>query len=232
MLSFARRVERALRVYGPRGAVKRGWGALRAGRGHEPKHDGFDEEMGVSTAGIVRLESLTAPSETRRLAHRYQPSDPDTLRRTIAALPIRYEEFVFVDIGSGKGRALLVASEFPFERIVGVEFAEELHEAALANIAAYSNPAQRCRAIEALRTDATGYELPEQPLVLYFYNPFLAPVMERVMANAAASLAARPRPAFVVLSKDTPHGAAVIEAGFSRRDDLADATEDEIYAAV
>jgi len=193
--------------------------------------DGFDDEMGVATAGIVRLESLSVPAEGRLLGHRYQPSDPSTLRRTLAALPIRYEEFVFVDIGSGKGRALLVAAEFPFERIVGVELAEELHKIALANISTYSNPAQRCLAIETLCADATEYELPNLPLVVYFYNPFLEPVMQRVMANVVASVAARPRPAFVVLSKDTPLGATVEDAGFVRRDDLAAVTEDEIYAA-
>jgi SAM-dependent methyltransferase len=162
MLSFVRRVERALRVYGPKDAVRRGWSALRSlpAERRGSNHDDFDDEMGVSTAGIVRLESLSVPAESRRLGHRYQPSDPATLRRTISALPIRYEEFAFVDIGSGKGRALLVASEFPFERIVGVELSQELNEVALENIAAYANPAQRCRAIEAHCADATGYELP------------------------------------------------------------------------
>jgi hypothetical protein len=233
MLSFARRVERAFRVYGATGAVRRGWSALRAlpAERRTGDLDRFDDEMGVATAGIVRLESLSVRSESSRLGHRYQPSDPATLRRTIAALPIRYEEFAFVDIGSGKGRALLVASEFPFERIVGVELAEELHEIALRNIATYSNPAQRCRSIEALCADATEYELPDLPLVLYFYNPFLESIMRRVLANAVASIAARPRAAYVVLTKDTPLGESVVEAGFVRRDDLAAATEDEIYAA-
>lgn len=232
MLSFARRAERALRLYGPVGAARRGWSALRSlpAERRQAKRDRFDEEMGVSTAGIVRLESLSVPSETGQLGVRYQPSDPETLRRTIAELPIRYEEFAFVDFGSGKGRALLVASEFPFERIVGVEFAEELHEIAQRNIAAYANPAQRCSAIEAVCADATKYDLPGQPLVLYFYNPFLEPVMQRVMANVAASLDAEPRPAFVVLSQNTPLAATVEAAGFERRDDLAATTGDQIFA--
>ncbi len=227
----ARRVERAVRVYGVRGATQRGWRALRSlpAERRSAEADAFDAEMDVSTAGIVRLETLSVPPEGRRLGHRYQPSDPDMLRRTIAALPISYEEFAFVDIGAGKGRALLVASEFPFERIVGVEFSPELHEIAVRNLQTYSNPAQRCRAIEVVCADATDYELPELPIVLYFYNPFLAPVMDRVMANVGASLAARPRDVFVVLSKDTPLRATVLEAGFVRRDDLAD-TEDEIYS--
>ncbi len=227
---FAWRVERAVRAYGVTGAAQRGWGALRSVRAERRNgdRDPFDDEMGVTTAGVVRLESLSVPAEGRRNGHRYQPSDPAVLRRTIEALSIRYEEFAFVDIGSGKGRALLVAAEYPFERIVGVEFAEELHEVAQRNLAAYSNPAQRCTAIEAVYADATAYELPAQPLVLYFYNPFLEPVMQRVMANIAASLEAEPRPAFVVLSRDTPLGSAVEAAGFVRRHDLA--ADDQIFA--
>jgi hypothetical protein len=47
------------------------------------------------------------------------------LRETLAALPIAYDKFAFVDCGSGKGRTLLIASEFPFKFIIGVEFAAE-----------------------------------------------------------------------------------------------------------
>jgi hypothetical protein len=233
-LPFARRVERALRVYGPAGTARRGWRALRSlpVERRLAERDRFDEETGVVTAGVVRLESLSVPAENRRLGHRYQPSDPETLRRTIAALPIRHEEFAFVDVGSGKGRALLVASEFPFERILGVELSEELNEIALRNIEAYSSPAQRCRTIEAVCADAAEYELPGLPLVLYFYNPFLEPVMRRVMANVGSSLAARPRPAYVVLTQDTPLGAIVVEAGFVRCADLAATTTDAIYVSV
>ena len=78
--------------------------------------------------------------------------------------------------------------------------------------------------------DATEYELPGSPLVLYFYNPFLEPVMQRVLANIAASLEAEPRPAYVVLSKDTPLGETVVESGFVRLSDLEPATDDQIFA--
>ena len=67
----------------------------------------------------------------------YQPTEPELFREMMGALPIELERFTFVDIGSGKGRTLLMASEFPFKRIVGVELMEELHRAAEENLRAY-----------------------------------------------------------------------------------------------
>jgi SAM-dependent methyltransferase len=73
----------------------------------------------------------------------YAGVPPSTLGPALAALPIKHEEFTFVDIGCGKGRALFIAAEFPFRRIVGAELAVELAQIARANVAL--NPAWRER---------------------------------------------------------------------------------------
>ena len=67
----------------------------------------------------------------------YQPTDAGLFQEMMAILPIDFREFTFVDLGSGKGRTLLMASEYPFRRIVGVEILPELHRAAEENIANY-----------------------------------------------------------------------------------------------
>jgi hypothetical protein len=41
-----------------------------------------------------------------------------------------FRDLVFIDLGSGKGRTLLMASDYPFRRIVGVELLPALHLAA------------------------------------------------------------------------------------------------------
>jgi tRNA G46 methylase TrmB len=74
----------------------------------------------------------------------YQPTDPALFQEIMASLPIEFEQFTFVDLGSGKGRTLLMASEYPFKRIVGVELIAELHRAAEENIRDYRSPTQRC----------------------------------------------------------------------------------------
>jgi SAM-dependent methyltransferase len=174
----------------------------------------FDERFGVDTAGVVRLESLTVHGPHRDLAHKYQATEPEVFRRMVTSLPIRCEDFVFVDIGSGKGRVLLMASDLPFKRIVGVEFSEALHKIARRNIESYSSPSQRCAAVETICMDAAEYDPPDDPLVLYFYNPFLEPVMYAVMTRVAASLRRTPRPAYVLVTGAPVLGRVIAGAGF------------------
>ncbi len=59
---------------------------------------------------------------------------PNIFTTRISSLLIDYRQFVFVDFGFGKGTALLLATEFPFKRIIGVEFSPELHRIAEENI--------------------------------------------------------------------------------------------------
>jgi SAM-dependent methyltransferase len=128
----------------------------------------------------------------------YQPTDPALFREMMAELPIAYDRFTFVDLGSGKGRTLLMASEYPFKKIVGVELIAELHRAAEENIRAYHSATQRCTEIEAICADACGFPLPAGPLVLYLFNPLPEPGMRRAIADLEKSLAANPRPVYVL----------------------------------
>src|ERR1700727_1709448 len=55
----------------------------------------------------------------------YQPTESVLFHEMIAALGAQacfdFRDFTFVDLGSGKGRTLFMASVSPFRRIVGVE---------------------------------------------------------------------------------------------------------------
>lgn len=142
----------------------------------------------------------------------YQPTDAALFREMMAALSIDFSQFTFVDLGSGKGRTLLMASEYPFRRIVGVEILPELQRVAEENLAAYKNEMQRCFALEAICGDAVDFPFPAEPLVLYFFNPLPEAGLKRVMARLESSLKANPRTVYVlyhnptlqqVLSEDT-----------------------------
>jgi len=116
----------------------------------------------------------------------------------LADLGLRYEDYTSLDLGSGKGRALLLASAFPFRKMIGVEYNQALHQVAEQNLLRYPLNVRRCRQIEAHWGDAAEFELPEGPLVLFLYNPFGAPVMERVIDNVTASFHRRPRRIIVI----------------------------------
>src|SRR5271163_4333301 len=142
----------------------------------------------------------------------YQPTDPDLFREMMDSLPFfseqfdsqqfsqqfEFETFTFVDVGSGKGRTLLMASEYPFRKIVGVELIAELHGAAEENIRAYHSATQRCVQIESVLADAREFEFPNEPLVLFLFNPLPESGLFSVLRRLEKSLGEAPRPVWIV----------------------------------
>src|SRR6185369_13533800 len=105
-----------------------------------------------------------------------------------------FSDFIFVDLGSGKGRALLLASEYPLREIVGVEVQPELHRIAQDNVARFNSSARKCNRITSLCMDAREFVFPDDPLVVYLFNPFPDYVLEIVLRNLRESLEKYPRP--------------------------------------
>lgn len=156
----------------------------------------FDCDHGVDTTWArlsvgVRLREIFNERQ-------YQPTVPDEFREIMERLDVDLSEYTFVDLGSGKGRALLLASEYPFRRIIGVEVQLDLHEIAERNIACFASPAQVCSDLESCVMDAREFEFPGDPLVVYLFNPFPEYVLTTVAENLRRSLARHPRPAVVI----------------------------------
>jgi SAM-dependent methyltransferase len=126
-------------------------------------------------------------------------------------VPAALQDFTFIDFGSGKGRVLLMASEYPFKRIIGVEFIPELHRAAEENIARYASQRQQCRQIETLCMDARDFQFPDDPLVVYLFNPFSESTFARVLENLRQSIEQAPRPVYVAY-RFTEHETVLAEA--------------------
>lgn len=211
-----KRGRRAVWAYGYRGSAGMAIRTLRQ-LPERLRPDRFDSEHGTDTGQIVRLEALGSVSDAQaRLGHRYQASTPDRAISALERLPIRPDEFTLVDIGSGKGRVVLIAAKLPFRRIIGVESASELHEIAVSNVRRVRPDDPR---LELVCQDATDYEFPDEPLVLYFYGPFLAPVMRIVMDRVRQSLRASPRRVYLVLftTPDLQREAEMV--GFERVDE-------------
>ena len=164
----------------------------------EQRAAAFDERFGVDTAGCIHQTELNINNPNQLHAVFYRGSDPKFFRDAIEALPIDYRRFVFIDFGSGKGRAILLATEFPFKRIVGVEFSEELHRIAQDNIRRFHSDISKCRDVESVCMDAVHYPLPDDCLVCYLCNPFDATIVAQVLSNIRKSLLRNPREIFIV----------------------------------
>jgi len=153
----------------------------------------FDWQHGVSTCGDANLANLTLVGRNTDHGVFYHPAHPKLLFELFNSLKIDFTAYTFVDLGSGKGRPLLVASEFPFSEVIGVEFAAELHEIASQNIQRYKSKTQRCKNVRSVNLDAAEFEMPLTPLVLYLFNPFRPAVLIPVLQRLQRSLESHPR---------------------------------------
>jgi SAM-dependent methyltransferase len=128
----------------------------------------------------------------------YQPTEPSLFHEMLAALEIDFSRFTFIDIGSGKGRTLLMAADYPFKRVIGVEILPELHAAAEANIRSYRSESQKSFSIESRCQDARAFDFPAGPLVLYLFNPLPEASLAELLGRIQRDLVEHPREVWVL----------------------------------
>ena len=132
----------------------------------------------------------------------YQPTESALFHEMLEVLRQQshsdFHDFVFIDLGSGKGRTLLMASDYRFRRIVGVELLPALHQAAQDNLSKYRSESQKCFALESVCADATEFPFPSESTVLYILNPFPEVGLKRMIANLEQSLREHPRAVYVL----------------------------------
>jgi CelD/BcsL family acetyltransferase involved in cellulose biosynthesis/SAM-dependent methyltransferase len=149
----------------------------------DPRKD-YDAKFGVDTAGMIPLWTLVNDSEAIQGGNPYHPVDEETLEIALKSLNIDFSEYSFVDLGCGKGKALLIASEFGFRSLVGVEFV-----GVLANVARDNMRRRGVKNAEILNIDARQYSFPDRRSVIFMFNPFgpeiMAAVVDKILRSEA-----------------------------------------------
>lgn len=171
----------------------------------------FERRYGIETATEVPLEELGLAHPDR--VH-YRPSEWRTLRRILPAAEVGPGD-VFVDFGSGMGRILLEAAEYPFSRVIGVELSERLNEIALRNVQRRL-PKLRCKQIEVVTGDVVDYLVPDDVTVAFFANPFKGEILSAVVENLIASYDRRPRPLRIIYNY-VRHESLLLDTGRVRK---------------
>jgi SAM-dependent methyltransferase len=145
----------------------------------------FDQSHNVDTYTKVQLTNLEVVGSNKKHGRMYFPTLPKSMRAVIDRLDdLDPSTTTFIDVGCGKGLALLVASRYPFKKIIGVEFSKELCKIAQRNIGDYRG-SRRSINVEIDCIDAADFKFPSGNLLIYFFNPFDAVVMESVLRNLA-----------------------------------------------
>lgn len=159
----------------------------------------FDRVHGVSTAGRVAVERLVKRGELPwPETSEYQPVPAALFRAALAAVPAAARAGAFVDLGCGKGRALVMAAEAGFRHLRGVDLARALACRAELNaeaIAARLGVPLDWR-IEVADAAERGFEADET--CVFLFHPFGRLVLRRVLGRLAHSLARCPRPLALV----------------------------------
>ena len=186
---------------------------LRRRKLAELSADGFDAAHGTDTAAVLAGREL-GPCVTRdgHLVVHYETTSEAAVRAPLDCLAARQDlaACTFVDLGCGKGKPLLVAATYPFRRLVGVDISPACVAVARRNLARYRPQPVDPSRVELLTLDAEDFVFPDEPLVVYLFNPFPGAVLERVVAHLEASLRERPRPAAVAYVN--PHTLAPLVA--------------------
>ncbi len=118
-----------------------------------------------------------------------------TFHWAIAASGLDVSRYHFVDVGSGWGSVLLLAAGYLFRSITGIEFAEELHRKACANLAwARAEGLVAPNAIALRNESALQTDLPSGPILMFTFNPFNEQVMRPFLERIDASVRDNPRP--------------------------------------
>lgn len=157
----------------------------------------FDVEHGVDTSGSVSAAECAPDAAMASQILPYAGSQPSIVRAGIALLP-NHNQYAFVDLGCGKGRALMVASEFSFARLVGVEISPKLAEVARRNAALIAVRDPRRAPIEIQVADATVMRPPAAQVVYFMYNPFGRALTETLVDGLERQLANGLQHAFLV----------------------------------
>ncbi len=181
----------------------------------------FDLEHGVRTSGLIAGRNLLSGHRHDRYNTAYYGIAPSVFqallirwRRSRTSQPI--DAYTFIDLGAGMGRALLLAAEFPFRSVVGVELNPTLARIARRNLALWRAAGRALSPSKILCRDALDFAFPAGPCVAFLFNPFGAPVLRRLAALWARVFAARPNQLDILYVNDEQRAVLDSRPGFTR----------------
>jgi len=147
----------------------------------------MDSELKVDTSGYVPVDRISLHASLRTLINPYAGSSPGVLRRALAALPA-VDKYTFVDLGCGKGRAMIVASERPFRSVQGVDLSGDLVAIARRNVAIVSRTLRGRAPMLVHEANAVEFPLPAGKLVLFTYHSFGRELMSQLISALEVKL--------------------------------------------
>lgn len=147
----------------------------------------FDLTSGVRTRGVLHPGDEVKAASLGGDPKSYGTTPLTWWRQMRSALPVSPAESTFIDLGAGRGRALILAAKMGFRRVIGVELDPALAKEAEENVERWLGRGKRGvrgrQVIEVVTQDAAAFEFPPGPLVVGLFNPFGPTTLEQVLRS-------------------------------------------------
>jgi 16S rRNA G966 N2-methylase RsmD len=158
----------------------------------------FDFKYKIDTINTEMLEDLEIDSPNKVHGNYYEGTNAYIFKNMFSKVKVDPPNSCFVDFGSGKGKAMFMAAEMGFRKIIGVEFSLELVEVCRKNLEIFKQKSKSKTEFEILHMDATEYKIPAEANLLFFSNPFDHTLVGKVIENILESLEKYPREIMVI----------------------------------
>jgi 16S rRNA G966 N2-methylase RsmD len=158
----------------------------------------FDMKYQIDTINTAQLDALQIDSPNKTVGNYYEGTNAYIFQKMISQVRLEPSRVTFVDFGSGKGKAMFMAAERGFRKVIGVEFSIELVETCRRNLEIFKAKSKSKTEFEILHMDAAEYEIPADANLLFFSNPFNEELTSKVIGNILRSHDQSPRETWVV----------------------------------
>lgn len=135
---------------------------------------------GVDIFSITPLSEVTRNTDLSGCED-YEAAPIGAVSRCLSLLDLNTADYTFIDLGCGKGLALLQAMAFPFEHVIGVDISEDLADIAKRNLQKGRFFCMRAGAARAIVSDVRKAELPDHALIIFMFNPFFGEVLDKTL---------------------------------------------------
>ncbi len=150
--------------------------------------DNFDRQYGTNTSQILSVNELEPVSIKSIInSSAYVPTMQNIFIEIIDSIAISHHEYIFIDLGSGKGRPMLLASNYPFKKIIGVEICKKLNEITKKNFEIYESISNIKINYDLYMMDVIDFTFPDDNLVIYLFNPFGEEVLSNIICKIRES---------------------------------------------
>jgi len=191
---------------------------------HRPSKHPFDRAHGVDTDGLIYADALSTGHEHDHHSAGYYATAPSLFhgaialwRETLAATSHTLRDYTLFDIGCGKCRVVMLASEHEFREVIGIELNPHLAAVARKNLRKWLHgvpqvrgphrqvfvcgdevpilgSGRQARRVQIIEGDALDVPLPDGPVALFFFNSFEREMMEMWLLRLGEIAAHRPWP--------------------------------------